>query len=111
MGLSDNKFRKGFVLKVAFFQKVLMALSFPQTNEPFIFLNLKIWILEVFKAALTSQARSSCYQTWRNPHFLGKFQSRKFKFSSSGKWMVHMFEEMTNASALSEKKLRLQTKK
>ena len=33
------------MLKVAFFQKVLMHFSFPQTYEPFIFLSLKIWIL------------------------------------------------------------------
>jgi len=55
MGLSDNKFRKGFVLKVAFFQKVLMGLSFPQTHE---LENLNFGFF--FKAELTSQALSSC---------------------------------------------------
>ena len=33
------------ILKVAFFQKVLIHLSFPQTYEPFIFLSVKIWIM------------------------------------------------------------------
>jgi hypothetical protein len=34
-------------------------------------------------------------------------QPYKFKFSSSRKWKVHVFEEMTNSSLLSEKKLPL----
>ena len=33
---------RGLLLKVVFFQKVHMHLSFPQTHEPFILLNLKI---------------------------------------------------------------------
>ena len=47
------------------------------------------------------------YQTLRHSQFLSKFQSLKFKFSSSGKWKVHMFEDMTNALVHSEKKLPL----
>ena len=74
-----------------FSQKVLMHLSFPQTHEPFIFLNLKFWIFGSFKAVLASQLwPSSPYkplscQIWRHPQFLSKFQSSKFKHSSSGK--------------------------
>ena len=48
------------VSKGSFFQKVLMHLSFPQTHEPFILLNLKILIFVIFKASLTTLARSSC---------------------------------------------------
>ena len=43
-------------LKVFFFQKVLMHLSYPQTYKPFIFLNLKIWILLIIEGC-ASQPR------------------------------------------------------
>ena len=59
-----------------------LHLLFPQTKEPFILLNLKI-----------------C-QTLRHFQFLSKFQLPKIKFSSSGKYKVEIFEEMTNASVL-----------
>ena len=65
------------------------------------------WILN---AALASQLWPFCLykplrcQIWRHPQFLSKLQSPKFKFSCSGKYNVHMFEEMTSASVLPEKK-------
>ena len=58
-----------------------MHLSFPQTNEPFIFLGLKIKILMT----------EICLE-------IDDFFKFKFK-----KIKVHVFEEMTNA-VLSEKK-------
>ena len=42
-------------LKVVFFIESTMHLSCPQKYEPFIFLNLKIWIFVIFKTALANQ--------------------------------------------------------
>ena len=70
-----------------------MHFSYPQTYEPFTFLNLKIWILVIFKFALASQVWPSCpykplrCQTVRYSQFLSKFQSPKFEFSGSGKYV------------------------
>ena len=41
------------LLKVAFSQNILMHLSFSQTYEPFIFLNMKIWILGICQPTMT----------------------------------------------------------
>ena len=48
--IKNKNFAQIVSLKVAFFQKVLMHLSFPQTYEPFIFLSMKILIFltEIF---------------------------------------------------------------
>ena len=48
------------VIKVRFCQKVLMFLSYLHTDEHFGFLNMKIWISVIFKAALASQMLPSC---------------------------------------------------
>ena len=62
-----------WLLKVAFSQKVLMHLSFPQNHKPFIFLNLKIWIFGSFKAVGASQTWPSCpykplrCEIWKHP--------------------------------------------
>ena len=92
-----------------------MFLSYLQTDEHFTFLNLKIWILVIFKAALASQRRLSCpykplsFQTLRHPQFLSNFQSPKFKFSVSGKKNVRLFEVMTKTSVSSDKNIPLGT--
>ena len=96
---------------MAFSQKVLMHLSFPQTHEPFVYLNLKIWIFGSYKAVLANQLWPSCpykplnCQIWRHPQFLSKFQSPKFKLSVSGKKNVCLFGFMTKTSESSDKNL------
>ena len=67
-----------------FFQEKLMHLSYHQTDEPFIFLNLRIWVLGIFNAALASQTLIFCpymplsCQTLKHPQFLSKFHSPKW---------------------------------
>ena len=89
------------LLKVAFSQNILMHLSFSQTYEPFIFLNMKIWILGICQPTMTFFSFTS--QILRHSQFLSKFQAPKFKFLSSGKYIILMFEEMISASVLPEK--------
>ena len=66
-----------------FFQEKLMHLSYHQTDEPFSFLNLRIWVLGIFNAALASQTLTFCpymplsCQTLKHPQFLSKFHSPK----------------------------------
>ena len=69
-----------YLLKVVFFQKGLMCLSFLQTGKPNHFPELKFWII-----------------------FPSKWL-KSFKILAQVNDKVCLFEEMTNASALSEKK-------
>ena len=84
-------------IKVRFCQKVLKFLLYLQTGERFTFLNLKIWILVISKAALASQMlsfssyKSLSFQTLKHSQFLSNFQSPKLKFSVSGKKNVRLF--------------------
>ena len=52
------------LLKVAFFQKVLIHLSFPQKHESFIFLNLRFWIFVISKAALRGCSQTTLTKFW-----------------------------------------------
>ena len=92
------------VLKVRFCQKVQMFLSEIQTDKHFPSLRLKIWILVIFKAALTSQRQPSCpykplsFQTLRNPQFSKEFSVTKIQiFSFRGEkcssvlWKKHQY--------------------
>ena len=75
-----------------------------------IFLSLKIWILgteigleieDVFKFdSLEASKRKKATVGW----LAQPLNSHKFKFSSSRKEKVHLFEVMKKASVLSEKK-------
>ena len=72
-----------------FFQKVLTHLSFPQTYEPFIFLSLKICILETeiedvlkFDRLEACKGKKAMFGRLLQPQKL-----QKFKFSGSGKYV------------------------
>jgi hypothetical protein len=62
-----------------------MFLSHFQTDEHFISLNLKIWILVIFKAALASQMQLSCpykplsFQTLKHLQFLRNISDTKIQ--------------------------------
>ena len=100
-------------VKVSFCQKALISLSYRQTDEHFLILKLKIWILVIFKATLDFQMWPSCpykslsFRTLRYPQILSNFQSPKFKFSVSGKKNVRRFDVMTKTSASSDKNVPL----
>ena len=95
-------FRVLLTFKGSFFQKVLMHLSY----EQIIFLNLKFFILVVFKAALACQGQPSCpykplsYQILKHSIFLSRFQSL---FKSRKIIWLCLEICMTNSSVLSEK--------
>ena len=89
-------------LKVAFVQKVLIHLSFPQTDEPYYFPKLEFWIRDILndsnsvnykpESGIKAQkvkwspiwafrATSGTYMTWFESFKISQFQN-----SSSGKY-------------------------
>ena len=104
-----------YQLKVAFIQKVLMHLSFPQTDEPYYFPELEFWIweFEIFqkRAWCSSQGSNSKMEHYLNPsepllaliwHDLSPLKSHNFKIQAQENNEVCLFEEMTNSSMPSE---------
>ena len=84
--LTSNIMFYRLLSKVISCQKVVLRfLPYLQTDQHFTFLNLKVWILLIFKAPLASQMRSSCpynplsFLTVRHFQFLSNFQSPKFQ--------------------------------
>ena len=77
-------------------------------------LNLKFWILLIFNAALACLVQRSClYKPWavkilRLINFYANFSNfckLIWKFQVQENNLVHLFEDMTNASVLSEIKV------
>ena len=104
LGMTSN-------VKVRFCQKVLMFLSWLQTDEHFSSLKiLKKWILVIFKAALSSQRQPSClykplsFKLQDILKILSNFQLQELKFSFSGKKNVRLFGVFKNISIFWQKR-------
>ena len=101
-------------LKVAFPQKGLMRLSFLQTGKPDYFPELKFWIFFLqngsnhfikgtlsYSNAFFEHSEQLHVLIW---HDLSHLEGKKFKILAQENNQVCLFEEMTKASALADKK-------
>ena len=102
-------------LKVAFIEKVLMHLSFPQTDKLYYFPELEFWICDIIgliSCQIRAWSSSEGTDSKMKPYLslLSHFRSLtdiiwapwNFKIQAQENNKVCLFEEMTNASVPSE---------